>query len=234
MERYRQLCNRRGSDWWSIVFGYPVARCVLAVVAPFSWVTPTRITLLGFAVKALAIGALLLGGAGWLVTAAVLLQVAQVFDSMDGTLARHRGASSALGAYLDKVLDAVTLLALLLVVGVRAQAETGNAALVLFAAVAAGAFLVGSYALWVSRACAPPPSLDLAGGAKVPSWGAILREWLLGWPRIVLFQEADLYFWVALGALLGRWEWLCYGLLVTQTLKATMALVWYGRRVARA
>jgi phosphatidylglycerophosphate synthase len=196
-------------------------------------ITPTRITVVGALVKIAAIAFVFTGQVS-AVAFAITLQVAQVLDSMDGTLARHRGVSSSLGAYLDKVLDAVTLVLLLLAVGVRARHETGDEAMLLYAAAAASAFVVGCYALWVSRAVAPAVSpAPLDGAAPVLSSSEVWAEWGRGWWRVGLFQEADLYFWIALGALLQRWEWLCVGLAVTQVVKCVGVCAHHGVVAAR-
>jgi phosphatidylglycerophosphate synthase len=216
---FRTLSNRRGSDWWSIVFGYPVARLLLVVLARVPWITPTGITLFGFAVKCAAIYGL------WdrqVVLAAVLLQAAQVFDSMDGTLARFRETSSRAGAYLDKVFDAVSAFALCLTVGWVA----GSREALVCAAIGGGGLLISSYALWVARGVAPQTGERIDGGAPILTGSEIVREWFCGWLQIWRFQEADLYFWIALFAVLGEWQLLCYGLAITQALKALAVLVY--------
>jgi phosphatidylglycerophosphate synthase len=65
-------------------------------------ITPNTLTLLGLASGAAA--GLLLVLDRW-IWAAGLLLLGQVFDSLDGELARLRGDASALGAFLDSVCD---------------------------------------------------------------------------------------------------------------------------------
>src|SRR5262245_42543332 len=90
-ERYRALHNRRALTWWSTVFGYPIARFLLIWIVPVRWITPTQLTLVGFAAKLAAAYALLVASStGGFAAAFALLQVSQVLDSMDGTLARAR------------------------------------------------------------------------------------------------------------------------------------------------
>ena len=97
LERYRRLFNRRGHDWWSIVFAYPIARLALVFVEPLRWITPSRITLVGFVCKRAAAAAIWVGAG---LAAAGLLQLAQILDAMDGTLARARREFSRAGALL--------------------------------------------------------------------------------------------------------------------------------------
>lgn len=223
-ERYRRLFNRRGEDWWSVVFGYPVARLFVVALVPIGWVTPSLLTIAGFFIK-LAAAALIWREDGmW--AAAALLQLAQVFDSMDGTLARARPALSRVGGFLDKVTDGVGLYALCVVVGARAAADTGDTHLIVLGGAAGAAFLVLCYMFWIVRATEETVSPQgMAGGADAPSWRDIGREWARGWLRIVKFGEADLYLWIALFGLLGRWRELVYLLLVTQGFTAAKRFV---------
>lgn len=216
-EHYRQLFNRRGEDFWSIVFGYPVARLLVLLVLPIGWITPTLLTLIGFAVKGGAVTCLVIDDVGATWAAAGLLQLAQIFDSMDGTLARARPAFSHTGGFLDKITDAVSLYAIATAVGVRAAAETGDWHLIVLGSAAGACFLLLCYMFWIVRATGETVTpRSMAGAAPVPSWAAIGREWLRGWGRALAFGEADLYLWIALFAVFDRWRECVYLLLITQ------------------
>ncbi len=74
-------------------------------------VSPTQLTLVGFALNlgvagVLATGSLALGG--------VLLLVAGAFDTLDGALARVAGRATIFGAFLDSTLDRYAEAAVLL------------------------------------------------------------------------------------------------------------------------
>ena len=64
--------------------------------------TPNALTLIGFALAALAGLAAALGAFG---LAGLLVLLGGTFDLLDGTLARATGRASRLGAFLDSVLD---------------------------------------------------------------------------------------------------------------------------------
>ncbi|MGH2477260.1 MAG: CDP-alcohol phosphatidyltransferase family protein, partial [Candidatus Limnocylindrales bacterium] len=104
--------------------------------------TPDALTLVGFAIT--AVGAVLIAMQQWLLGGVVVF-VGGVFDMFDGTLARATGKVSALGAFMDSVLDRagevivyVGLIAGLQAVGVidgtvYAGAAMGSAVLVSYA-----------------------------------------------------------------------------------------------------
>lgn len=235
-ERYRALHNRRALTWWSTVFGYPIARFLLIWIVPVRWITPTQLTLIGFGVK-LGAAAALLGAtsATGMVVAIALLQVSQILDSMDGTLARARGQSSATGAYLDKLTDAVGLFAICAVVGVRAMAGGDSAVYPILACAGAFACDLACYMFWVTRAVAPAaaPAVRLDGGAPVLGWGAIRREWVRGWLKLPLFLEADLYLWIGVFAWFGAWRALCVVLAATQAVALVVVVTHHLVRLTR-
>ena len=235
-ERYRALHNRRALTWWSTVFGYPIARFLLIWIVPVRWITPTRLTLVGFVVKLAAAGALL-GAASpaSLIAAIALLQVSQVLDSMDGTLARARGQASATGAYLDKLTDAVGLFAICAVVGVRAAAGGDGAVYPVLACAGAFACDLACYMYWVTRAVVPAAARAgrIDGGAPALDWRAIRREWLCGWLKLPLFLEADLYLWIGVFAWFGAWRPLCIVLAATQTAALVVVVTDHLIRLSR-
>ena len=103
-QRYRAMRSRWNEDWWSIVFAGPIGNVLNASIADVSWITPNGLTLLGFALRLIAC---VLVVDGFHLAAIVTLQSSVVLDCMDGSLARYRGASSPLGAFLDKLTDAL-------------------------------------------------------------------------------------------------------------------------------
>ena len=232
-ERYRRLCNRRGNDAWSILFGYPLARLALVWLEPWRGLRPIHITWASLAVRAAGAGLLATAHRSGPAPAVALLQLGQVLDSMDGTLARARGQHSALGAFVDKVGDAAVLGLLCAAVGWRA----GGAAWMMAAMGGGFLMLLRGYMHWAARGLAPGPAEPLDGARPGGETPRPLREWLSGLPRLVLFNEADLYLWISLGALAGWWPELCALLLVTQGAAALGLAVHHAARltgVARA
>jgi phosphatidylglycerophosphate synthase len=215
--RYRRLCNRRGQDGWSILFGYPLARFALVWLETWRGLRPNHITAASLAAR--AAGAALLA-TGTPLVAVALLQLGQVLDSMDGTLARARGQHSALGAFADKVGDAAVLGLLCAAVGWRACLVDGRS--LWLAAALGGGFLhlLRGYMHWVARGLAPRRDDALDGGRADGDPPRPLREWVAGFPRLALFGEADLYLWTSLFALAGWWTELCLLLLVSQAAAA--------------
>jgi phosphatidylglycerophosphate synthase len=237
LERYRLLFNRRGYDWWSVVFGYPLARLLLAALEPAPWLSPTALTLLGFGCKLSAAVLLLLPGGPVVVAVALLLNVAQVLDSMDGTLARARGQSSRAGALLDKTLDGVGFAAVALAFGHRAAAVTGASWPASLGGVGAAGFVAICYVHWVARAAsgaaAAVDAAGLAGGGPALSWREIAREWARAWKRIVHLGEADQYLWMSLLALLGCWRAAVCLIAAANTAGAAYLIVHHWRRLRR-
>lgn len=218
LERYRQMFNKKGAHWWSIVFGYPIGRMLVLLLPGYRWITPTGLTVAGFAAKVVAAVCLYRPGIESLIAAIVALQIATILDAMDGTLARSRGLSSLVGAFLDKVLDAVGLFLICVAVGMRAYAQSGEPWLIVAACAAASAYMVLCYMYWVVKATEERRATvqSMAAEAPTPSWGEIFRDWLVGWADIVRFNEADLYLWISLFAAFDQWTYLVYLLAITQ------------------
>ena len=219
-ERYRLLCNRRGEDAWSVLFGYPVARFFVVLLVPVRWVSPSALTLVGFAVKLACVASIwpALGAPVWAIV--VLLQLAQVFDSMDGTLARARPQFSKVGAFLDKITDAIGMYAICVAVGVRAAQATGDWWHMILGGVAGACFLQLCYMYWVVKSAVGTDSSGaaMAGASDPLPWSQLFREWLGGFPKLVSFGEADLYLWLAVFAIVDRWDLCVYLLVSTQAI----------------
>lgn len=220
--RLRRMRSKRNEDWWSIVFGGPIATVLTAAVADTPWVTPNRLTWLAFVTKLVAAACVVLGADGGPyhfgphhfgphdVIAIVCMQANTVLDCMDGTLARHRGMSSVYGAFLDKVTDAIGLLAVMSAFGWRVLHDTGDvaAAIVCFAAVMLWATRI--YAYWVvaffERDRGVPNATARAetrADLGELSFRQRLAYYLRSSWRILAFSEADAFFWLALALATG-------------------------------
>lgn len=208
--RLRLLRNKRYDDWWHIVFGGPLGVFVAAVIADVRWITPNRVTIVGFAMR-LAGAALIVVREPWADYGAFgLLEASLVLDITDGSLARYRQQPSALGAFLDKITDGISLAALGFLLGWRAWLD-GHDALHLMAGAFLGAsYLLRCYMYWVvaylererGAAASVGPSLVQPFGEL--SFGQRLRYYLAQSWRILLFGEGDVYFWVGLALLFHR------------------------------
>ena len=210
--RLRLLRNKRYEDWWHIVFGGPLGVFIAALVADVRWITPNLVTVVGFIMR-LAGAAMIVIREPWAdLTAMGLLELSLVLDITDGSLARYRKQPSALGAFLDKITDGISLATLGFFLGYRAWLEGHGAFHLLAGAFLGCAYLLRCYMYWVvaylERDYAAPPTVGpasvLAFGEL--SFGARLRYYLGSSWRIVLVGEGDIYFWVGLGLILGRPE----------------------------
>ena len=121
-ERGRHLreTSRPREEWWSRVFGTPVAYGILRVVADWRWITPNRLTLLSLATALVAGLLITTGGEAPFLIAAAAIQISYILDCMDGQLARYRNASSRFGAFADKWSDYVKFPAILLALTIDA------------------------------------------------------------------------------------------------------------------
>jgi phosphatidylglycerophosphate synthase len=213
-ERLRRMRSKRNQDWWSIVFGGPVATFLAAVVADVTWVTPNRLTWLAFVCKLGAVPLIIVGaGAGGApadLAAVVLLQLNAVLDCMDGVLARYRRAASVFGAFLDKVTDAIGLLAIMGAFGWRVRHETGDGAALVLCLVAAMLWITRLYAYWVvafyekeKRMPAPQAAAETRRDFGDLGLGERLRYYLASTYRVFFFAEADAFFWLGLALVTG-------------------------------
>ena len=104
-DRYASMKNRQAKDWWTITFGDPISWIILSAIGDYKWVTPIGITWLSFLAKIIPAGLMITNARGAIIGAAILLQLGQVLDSMDGNLARYRGQPTLRGGFLDRVFD---------------------------------------------------------------------------------------------------------------------------------
>ncbi len=118
MSRHSAAAQRRAlleatykprQEWWSRVFASPVALWLLCLVADWRAITPNRLTIASFLLTLSVAALILTGSADHLRLAAILLQIAYIFDCMDGQLARYRKQTSDLGSFLDKSLDFIKI-----------------------------------------------------------------------------------------------------------------------------
>jgi len=119
-------------------------------------VTPIGVSLAGLALS--LIGALFTG-AGSLAAGAVILAVASICDSLDGSLARRTGTVSKFGAFLDSTLDRISEFAYFAALVIYYRGE-GSTTMILFSLAA----LAGSFLTSYTRARAEGLGLECAVG----------------------------------------------------------------------
>ncbi|MGE0869185.1 MAG: CDP-alcohol phosphatidyltransferase family protein [Kofleriaceae bacterium] len=202
--------SKRNQDWWSIVCGGPLANLVGGALADVAWVTPNRVTWLAFVCKLAVVPLILIQDARADLVAVILMQANVVLDCLDGTLARYRRTPSVVGAYLDKVTDAIGLVALMSAFGWRVYRDTGDTYGAILCVAAVMLWLTRIYAYWViayfeKEAGVPKP--EAAGEQRRDLGELSFRERLAYYVRstyrILFFAEADAFFWISLAVLTG-------------------------------
>jgi phosphatidylglycerophosphate synthase len=240
-ERLKRIRNWQSDDWYAALVMRPLCILVMLVIADWHWLTPNRLTSLANACKLLAAFLLVpgwppvlgLGEASGMVVAVVLLQLGLLFDHLDGTVARYRGISTSLGSFFDKVSDLVLWFVLCLALGWRGYVATGDPILIVLTTSSAYALAVRGYMKWVAHAeaeklrwreAAVDPERVVAERNTQPPVGEppvrSRRDWARWLAKMSIqfyrFEEVDLFFWVGLGLVLGRIEWLCWLLFLSQ------------------
>ncbi len=104
--RLDRIRNYQSQEFWAILFARPAAILLLLVVADWRWITPNRLTIASFVLTLATAWLIAFGDQPEHVAAAVSINLAQVLDNADGTLARYRRAGTSFGSYLDKMCDA--------------------------------------------------------------------------------------------------------------------------------
>ncbi len=244
--RLAQLHTKTSENWWPFSFGYPLARRLVALTGDWSWITPNGMTLVS--TLALMLGSILLmlrdGRADW--AALILLQTHVILDCADGTLARYRGESTALGAFLDKAGDQAGFLLLGGAAGYRAFYEDGIGSgepwIVVVGAVGAGFYVAVCYIYWVAA------FFELQAGTKqqdrsaVPGkeehdseeqgFGKRLSEYILGQWRVFYFNAPDFPMWVPVLILIGYPDYGVLAIATTQGLTLIKKIIQRSKAMA--
>lgn len=239
-ERLRRVRNWQSSEFYAALVIRPIAIGVMLVIADWRFVTPNRLTWLAtFAKLGAAYGIL----ADHFVGAAILLQAGLLFDHLDGTVARYRGTGSALGSFFDKVSDLYTWLAICVAIGWVMYERTGRVELLLMASLSSLSQFATGYMKWLTvveegrlkwRRAKIDPAAAVARETRPPGPSVPPERTAAEWVRfvlsrlakIVMFEEVDLFFWVGLGLVLDRLEWLIWLLVISQGLQTVIATGW--------
>lgn len=203
-ERYKLLKNRQAKDWWTATFGDPLSWLILSLIGDKKWITPTGITKLSFLAKMIPAVLILTNDRDLIIYAAVLLQVGQVLDSMDGNLARYRKEISIAGGFLDRVLDSVGFVFVQSAVAYYAYINGAEYYYLILGPMSAAFYLVVCYIYWTvafeelkyyQSINKVQPGKNVRSIAEIPTWKYILN----GQKKIFNFNQADFYFWIGIG-----------------------------------
>jgi len=251
-ERLRRIRNWQSSEFYARLVMRPLTILVMLVVADWRWLTPNLVTTLGNVAKLAGATLLVVDHREHAVAAAIAIQIGLLLDHLDGTIARYRGTGTMLGAFYDKVSDAVTWLAITGALGWAAYQDTGDARLPIAAVASAYALLVLGYMKWIVVAEQKKADwLDamrtrdrasrsrLAEVAVAPVSHApparTARQWAAWFAasiaRGLRFEEVDLFFWIGLGLVTRQLALLCWLLVVSQ---AIQLLIMIGKRALQA
>jgi phosphatidylglycerophosphate synthase len=223
--RLQRIRNFQSSEFYSRLVMRPLAIAILIVVADWKWLTPNRVTTAATFAKLVGVAYLAVDHHDHALVAVIWLQVGTLLDHLDGQLARYRGTSSAVGAFYDKVSDALTWVAITAVIGYAGFLDTGDVWMPILAMASAYALLTLGYMKWLVASAShraapasatPPPSRTPAQWVR----------WVLGsLARAAMFEEIDLFFWIGVGVLAGRLDLLIWLLAISQGAQLLIMLV---------
>ena len=125
MLKVRRECNFEGihdkhKEWGCLVFDW-LGRPITRFLAKYTNVTPNQVSIFYFFLSIIAAYFLFLGGEKNVIIGASIAFLANIFDMVDGCLARATGIRSIKGRWLDGMIGFVTipLLMFSLAVGIR-------------------------------------------------------------------------------------------------------------------
>ena len=204
-ELQRRLTYQPLGKYWA----FPLAKRLAERLRPTS-IRPNALTLATAALMLSAAGLTGAGANGWIerFLVALCLSLSLVLDTADGRLARLQGTSSALGRWLDQVLDELADLALHAAIAWAAFLRDGRPiwlALGILYASGKYLFLIQSLLgnelerVW-SETAAPAESPDRGPGR---GGGSSVVERLAGVVRIIGHADVRWHLWIVL-ALVGR------------------------------
>lgn len=170
--------------WWTVLVIDPVALRILPFLSGIAAVTPMRLTLVAAALSAASVAAFV---DEQFIAGALLFQAGFFFDCLDGKLARIRGETSALGAFLDRLLDLLFRTALFVVLALHVFPDSRIAPV-----------LVASIVLlesWLRLYPASRPTRDGSArlGAARRAKAAMAKRRLVLLPSTVEFETLSLF-----------------------------------------
>ena len=181
--------------------------------------SPNQVTWLSFFVLLPGIYLLSTGERTALVVAGLLIQLSFTLDCCDGEIARLRGLSSPLGAWLDGTLDRIAELLLFMALGLALVRQTGDPGAWLYAFIAFAALAMTHIATLMTAAAFGKGQLQESQGGgfigRLASRLGVEPRKL----RNYLRSGIDVYLMVfTLGAVFDRLMWVVYYFALVQNL----------------
>lgn len=193
-------------EWWSRVLATPVAHAILHLVADWKFITPNRLTLASLFLTIFISVMIIFGTTKEFIISAILLQIAYVFDCMDGQLARYRGVSSQAGSFLDKWTDFVKFPVIILALTLASMKGAHSDTTIVTGFLALFFICYQPYIRYLAKAELSIEPFQTAAG------GDFVQRNL----RFFLFEEAQWYLIVSVCLLLASPLWALRILCVTQ------------------
>jgi phosphatidylglycerophosphate synthase len=204
-ELTRRLSYQPLGKFWA----FPLARRLAERLCPTS-IRPNALTLAAGTLMLSAASLIAVGPTGWVgrITVATFLALALILDTADGRLARLQGTSSALGQWLDQVLDELADMALHAAIAWAAFARDGQPIwLVLGIIYASGKYLFLVQSLLGEKLEEPANSAaaspESSGRAPASRHGRNALKWLKDVVRLIGHADVRWHLWIVL-ALVGR------------------------------
>lgn len=218
--------NRQAKDWWTLTFGDPVSWIILGIIGDVKWITPIGITWLSFLCKIFPAGMMLYSDVFHIIFAALLLQIGQVLDSMDGNLARYRKSTTLRGGFLDRILDGIGFVFVMSSFSWFTYQRGSDSYYLILGPMTAGFYLIICYAYWTTayqelkhfgKSIKVNPGGNVRSISEIPIWKYILY----GQKKIFSFHQADFYFWIGLGLIMGVGEYIIWILFIVLFVRVT-------------
>lgn len=205
--------GKPGDGIVSRYFNRPISQSISRALLRFEGITPFHATLGTIALGIAMAASLLLGGEPGLIAGALLFQSASIFDGVDGEIARATFRTSASGAMLDSITDALTNVAfiggLTINLWLRGDAHAASAGAAGMTMLATGLTLIGLRA----RAQGGPFSFDVVKNhvrgrkSRVMQWLSYIamRDFFAAAIAVLILLELAPYALIAFSVVTAGW-----------------------------
>ena len=233
--RYKAMKNRQAKDWWSTTFGDPISWIILGFIGDIKWITPIGITWLSFLCKIIPAGMLIHSERHFIVIGVILLQMGQVLDSMDGNLARYRNNTTLRGGFLARILDGIGFVFVMFSFSCFTYQSCNNAYYLDIGPMASAFYLIICYSYWTTayheqKYIGKTNKVRPGGNAKSIQHISTLKYIFRGQKKIFSFKQADFYFWIGFGIILGLSRyivWILFIVLLIRVIERVQSRYFY-------